>query len=181
MKLTIGMWVCAVTCAVAFAFAPGAFAQTRSTSTNQPPPALSMGGSTANDNGTAQNQTAAPQESESEPTYGGTAGFAHRVAAAIERRGTWLAAQAKHYYHKLSGDTKDATLEDNASSVLTGDPRTRRAEISVEAEDGVVTLMGRADSRATASHAGEVVAKLDGVKEVKNEIIYPEGNRTATP
>jgi len=79
----------------------------------------------------------------------------------------------KKVYHRVKRDVKDAALEARIKKALLEDQRTRHEEIHVAADRGIVILTGAVDSRTTAEHAQEMVARLDGVRDVKNDLVYP--------
>jgi hyperosmotically inducible periplasmic protein len=64
----------------------------------------------------------------------------------------------------------DPSLMQKAKAALASDPATKDATIEVEASNGMVKLTGQVDSKATAEHAQQVVAQIDGVKSVDNEL-----------
>jgi hyperosmotically inducible periplasmic protein len=64
----------------------------------------------------------------------------------------------------------DPSLMQKAKVALASDPATKDATIEVEASNGTVKLTGQVDSKATAEHAQQVVAQIDGVKSVDNEL-----------
>jgi osmotically-inducible protein OsmY len=62
----------------------------------------------------------------------------------------------------------DAALEAMVRTALVGKPGLHA--LSVEATDGVITLAGRVDSRASRDELERSVLKLDGVQAVRNEL-----------
>jgi osmotically-inducible protein OsmY len=64
----------------------------------------------------------------------------------------------------------DARLMRKIKAALATDPSTNGARIHVAAKDGLVTLSGDVDSNATREHAQQVVAQINGVKSVDNEL-----------
>jgi hypothetical protein len=76
---------------------------------------------------------------------------------------------AKSAYHGVRSSAVTAL----AKAALLKDDQTRHSTIHIHtAKNGVVTLSGRVASKATADHAEEVVARLDGVKSVRNRLKY---------
>lgn len=65
---------------------------------------------------------------------------------------------------------KDSTLTQKVKAALASDPSTSRSRIDVAAKDGVVMLSGEVDSAATKQHAEQVVAQIQGVRGVENEL-----------
>lgn len=64
----------------------------------------------------------------------------------------------------------DPSLMQKVKAALANDPATKDASIDVEAFNGTVKLTGQVDSKVTAEHAKQVVAQIDGVKSVDNEL-----------
>jgi osmotically-inducible protein OsmY len=64
----------------------------------------------------------------------------------------------------------DPSLMQKVKAALARDPATKDAAIEVDASNGTVKLTGQVDSKATAEHAQQVVAQIDGVKSVDNEL-----------
>ena len=62
--------------------------------------------------------------------------------------------------------TGDAALAHAVQTRLRDDPMTARANLGVEADDGVVTLIGRLDSKAMRLRAVSVVQGTPGVRGV---------------
>jgi hyperosmotically inducible protein len=62
------------------------------------------------------------------------------------------------------------------NTVLWSDLRFPGKLISVDTRDGVVTLRGKVDSGETKKAADDIIGRLEGVKEVRNElqIVPPE-------
>jgi hyperosmotically inducible protein len=68
----------------------------------------------------------------------------------------------------------DASLTTKVKEALKSDQSTMNAKIHVSAKDGVVTLKGKVDSKATASHAEQTAASVAGVKSVNNRLRVSE-------
>ena len=64
----------------------------------------------------------------------------------------------------------DPSLMQKVKATLASDPSTKDATIEVAASNGTVKLTGQVDSKATAEHAQQVVAQINGVKSVDNEL-----------
>ena len=62
----------------------------------------------------------------------------------------------------LTGKVKTALASDAGLSTMTN--------INVDSADGVVTLKGKVDSAETKKKAEQIAKKVDGVKQVKNEL-----------
>jgi hyperosmotically inducible protein len=64
----------------------------------------------------------------------------------------------------------DSSLMQRVKAVLASDPSINGARIDVAAKDGTVTLSGEVDSGTSKDHAQQVVAQVDGVKSVDNQL-----------
>jgi osmotically-inducible protein OsmY len=70
----------------------------------------------------------------------------------------------------------DSRLAVKINTALWNDLRGR--QISVDTQDGVVTLRGKIDSEETKRAAGDSIGRLEGVKEVRNELqVVPPDRR----
>jgi len=65
---------------------------------------------------------------------------------------------------------EDLTVSSSVWAALVKDERTRAAFVQVAADDGVVTITGKAGTGKVVDAIPEVVAQVQGVKEVKNEV-----------
>jgi hyperosmotically inducible periplasmic protein len=79
-------------------------------------------------------------------------------------------SEAKSSGASLSRSAKDAYITSRAKARLLADAATRGGSIDVDTKDGVVTLSGTVESRTAKTKAERDVAKLDGVRSVRNEI-----------
>ena len=70
----------------------------------------------------------------------------------------------------------DSRLAVKINTALWSDLRFPGRQISVETQDGVVTLRGKVDSEETKKAADDIIGHLEGVKEIRNElqIVPPE-------
>jgi osmotically-inducible protein OsmY len=164
MKPTKGPWIGISALAASFFLASPIFAQANNgassdTNYNANSSSASADGSTTAENSTTTtNRSGSTTESVKEST---------KNAASKVKEGT------KKFYHHAKRDVKDAALEARIKKALLEDNRTRHEEIHVAADRGEVMLTGAVDSSTTAEHAQEVVARLDGVRDVKNDLVYP--------
>jgi hypothetical protein len=90
-----------------------------------------------------------------------------------ENAASAVANTAKHAYHKGAAALKDSVLTTKAKAQLLRNEETKDSTIHVSTHRGVVTLSGNVDSKEKAEQAQEVVARIDGVKNIRNELIYP--------
>jgi hypothetical protein len=162
MKLTKGPWIGISALAAGLLFAPPIFAQANNGASGDANYNASSSAAPTNDNASAENSTTNSSGSTTESVKESTENAASKV-----KEGT------KKIYHHVKRDVKDAALEARIKKALFEDHRTRHEEIHVAADRGIVMLTGAVDSRTTAEHAQEVVARLDGVRDVKNDLVYP--------
>jgi uncharacterized protein (UPF0210 family) len=95
------------------------------------------------------------------------------VKEGAENAGSAVANTASRAYHKSARFVKDSVLTTKAKAQLMRDEETKNSTIHVSTHRGVVTLTGEVDSKEKAEQAQEVVAQIDGVKNIRNELIYP--------
>jgi len=70
----------------------------------------------------------------------------------------------------------DSRLAVKINTALWSDLRFPGRQISVDTQDGVVTLRGKVDSEETKKAADDIIGRLEGVKEIRNQlqIVPPE-------
>jgi hyperosmotically inducible protein len=69
----------------------------------------------------------------------------------------------------------DAALTAKVKSALISDPNLRAATINVDIMAGVVTLKGTTDSQENRKKATQVASAVEGVRDVKNELVVISG------
>jgi hypothetical protein len=74
---------------------------------------------------------------------------------------------------EVDAERGDPQIRVEVAHALKTDPHTRREEIEVEVDEGVVTLSGKAPVRA-AREAEALARRVAGVREVRNDIERPE-------
>jgi hyperosmotically inducible protein len=85
-------------------------------------------------------------------------------------------------YRKARAELKDSILTAKAKAALGKDEQTRHSVIQIATANGIVVLSGRVDSKAGADRAQAIVARLKGVKDVHNELMYrASGDERVTP
>jgi hyperosmotically inducible periplasmic protein len=85
-------------------------------------------------------------------------------------------------YRKARAELKDSILTAKAKAALGKDEHTRHSMIHIATANGIVVLSGRVDSKAGADRAQAIVARLKGVQDVHNELMYPaSGDERVTP
>ncbi len=98
---------------------------------------------------------------------------ATEVKEGAENAASDVANTAKRAYHKGAAELKDSVLTTKAKAALLRNEETKDSTIHVSTHRGVVTLMGKVDSKEKAEQAQEVVTRVDGVKNIRNELIHP--------
>ena len=77
-------------------------------------------------------------------------------------------------------ESLDAWIDGKAETTLLLNTNLNSFSIDTDVHSGVVTLTGAVNSHLEKSLAGELVAGLDGVKEVKNELSILDDKRQTT-
>jgi hypothetical protein len=75
----------------------------------------------------------------------------------------------------------DRDIRDDVKRALRSNPRTRRADIDVDVDDGVVALSGHASTEATAREAEQMARGVAGVKDVSNTIEAEDAQALPAP
>ena len=76
---------------------------------------------------------------------------------------------------------RDARIRSEVQRAIYSSPRTRTEAITVDVEDGEVTLGGRASSRRAAEEALRLARSVPGVSSVSDEFVHAEGERGDVP
>src|SRR5260370_8318809 len=77
---------------------------------------------------------------------------------------------------------KDSIMTEKEEAAVGKEKQTRHSAIQIATANGIVVLSGRVNSKAGADRAQEIVARLKGVKDVHNELMYPaSGDERITP
>jgi hypothetical protein len=99
-----------------------------------------------------------------------------------EQKATYLRGRASGVAHRMAGRTEpvpdDRALVDKVRSEVFGEPRFREHRVNIDAVDGVVTLRGQLDERATIRDLVAAVEAVPGVRRVENLLHTPH---TAAP
>jgi BON domain-containing protein len=95
------------------------------------------------------------------------------VKEGAESAASTVANTARRAYVKGGAVMKDSVLTTKAKAELLRNEETKDSTIHVSSHRGVVTLSGQVESKEKAEQAQEVVARIDGVKNIRNELIYP--------
>jgi hyperosmotically inducible periplasmic protein len=70
----------------------------------------------------------------------------------------------------VGGRIDDAAITARANAALAGSPVTSAWDVSVESRNGTVLLSGFVETEEERQEAGRIVAQVDGVQEVHNNI-----------
>ena len=65
----------------------------------------------------------------------------------------------------------DTAISAKVKAALAGDPDVKATDVQVETFRGTVQLSGFVDSPANARRAADLAKRVDGVREVKNDLI----------
>ncbi len=98
---------------------------------------------------------------------------AAEVKKGAESAASKVARTARRAYHKVGAELRDSMLTAKAKTALLRNEETKRSTIHVSTERGVVTLSGAVNSKEMAEQAQEMVAQIDGVKNIRNDLTYP--------
>jgi hyperosmotically inducible periplasmic protein len=71
-------------------------------------------------------------------------------------------------------DREDDQIVKEVEGRIKNDPNLKEADIEVHADNGIVTLTGKAPSLTTSVRASEMVSKVPGVRAVHNELDVEE-------
>jgi osmotically-inducible protein OsmY len=69
----------------------------------------------------------------------------------------------------------DAALTAKVKSALVAEPNLKSMTINVDIASGVVTLKGTTDSHESKQKAAQVASTVEGVRDVKNELVVISG------
>jgi len=71
----------------------------------------------------------------------------------------------------------DDVIYDQVSIKLTGDPVAKGGGFKVDVKQGVVTLTGVAETEQQKARAGKMAKKVNGVKQVNNNLTVAKSGR----
>ena len=102
-----------------------------------------------------------------------------RIAFAVGAAMTLLVVIVSHGSAQTpppNRNVTDSRLAVKINTALWSDLRFPGRQISVDTQDGVVTLRGKVDSEETKKAADDIIGRLEGVKEIRNQlqIVPPE-------
>jgi hypothetical protein len=119
----------------------------------------------------APNQRGAWQGNPSnDPSYGGS--YLNWGSETGDSDGTRFMNQESHYGRGPKGYKRsDERIREDASEALTKDHHVDASEIEVSVFEGIITLSGSVPDRSMKRMAEDCVEGLDGVKDVKNNLI----------
>lgn len=74
--------------------------------------------------------------------------------------------------HESTGQyVDDSVITTKVKTAIFNESTLKSLQISVKTYNGVVQLSGFVDTAQSVSKAGEVAGRIDGVKEVKNDLV----------
>ena len=98
------------------------------------------------------------------------------IEHSVKRAASKVKAKTETVYHNVDTKLGNAELTAKAKAALLEDKQTKKSTIHVSSTNGVVTLSGKVNSKATAEHAQEVVAQLVGVRLVRNDLKFSKAS-----
>lgn len=101
-------------------------------------------------------------------------GKLHRVlklVVCIALTTTFLGCASTQTHESTGQYVDDSAITTKVKSAIFTDPSLKVLQITVETYKGVVQLSGFVDSAQSMKKAGEVAGGVEGVKEVKNDLI----------
>lgn len=102
---------------------------------------------------------------------GGTAGAqAQSATETIERKTDEATTKAKNIAQDATKEITDSWLTAKSKIALFADERVKGRQITVETKEGVVTLRGTVSSAEERAAAADIVARVENVKGVRNEL-----------
>ena len=97
----------------------------------------------------------------------------HKSGQDLKSAAASTGESAEHAFHGTADQMSDATLTTKVKSALVSNERTRKYSIHVESDHGNVTIDGAVGSRSKAKYVGSVVAAVEGVHSVRNNVTFP--------
>src|SRR5215472_17029773 len=86
--------------------------------------------------------------------------------------------KAKSATRETKTELSDSWLTSKTKIALLADERVKSTQISVKTNNGVVALRGKVDTPEAKAAAAEIARRIDGVKDVKNELtVVPAAER----
>ncbi len=96
----------------------------------------------------------------------------------VERKADEIGKKAKAATQDAKSAVTDSWLTSKTKIAIFGDARLKRAQVSVDTVNGMVTLRGKVDSGEAKAAAGSVAEAIEGVKSVKNDLqVVAPGDR----
>ena len=99
---------------------------------------------------------------------------AKRAAARVARNTVGVTGVTNRLKVRMEEPPSDRAIEDRIADVLIWDPYIDRTDVTIDVDDGVVTLTGVADTLYEKGHADEAVSGVQGVIEVNNNLAVAE-------
>ena len=87
-----------------------------------------------------------------------------------------IAAQAERQIEKAGAALDDATITAKIKTALLAEPGVKGMAIDVDTSNNIVSLNGAVASDAAKTRAAEIARKVEGVKEVRNNLTVKPGS-----
>ncbi len=98
----------------------------------------------------------------------------HRIAQLLVCVGliaTFLGCAATQTHESTGQYVDDSAITTKVKAAIFDEATLKTLQINVKTYKGVVQLSGFVDSARSATKAGEVARRVEGVKEVKNDLV----------
>ena len=94
-----------------------------------------------------------------------------RLLACLAMAPAYLACASTQKHESTGEYVDDSVLTTKVKAAILDESSLKSMQINVETFKGVVQLSGFVDSAEHVAKAGEVAARIQGVKEVKNSLV----------
>lgn len=101
---------------------------------------------------------------------------AKRAAARVARNTVGVTGVINRLKVRMEEPPSDMTIKDRIADALVWDPYIDRTDVTIEVDDGVVTLTGVVDSNYEKGHAEEIAAGVEGVIDIENQLTVVDGD-----
>ncbi|MGN6390323.1 MAG: BON domain-containing protein [Burkholderiaceae bacterium] len=128
-----------------------------SASKDVPPPSATLSPDSAPSNGAPPDPAVSPDAGD-------------KAAAAVKAGGKKIVAKAADATDKVADVIDDSVVTGKVKAALLADASVKGLDINVETHGNVVTLSGNVDSRNQVDSATQIAQRIDGVKQVNNNL-----------
>jgi osmotically-inducible protein OsmY len=84
---------------------------------------------------------------------------------------TFLGCAATQKHESTGQYIDDSAITTKVKAAVFDEPKLKTLQINVKTFKGIVQLSGFVDSAQSVAKAGEVAGRVEGVKEVKNDLV----------